>query len=736
MGYVPPGADRVKTSDNLQTLAMQTPVRSTGFVPPGSTPIIASTDIQPSLDSENISELQGTGDFMNDMLYGLARTMLFDEDAVKIAQRLNPGSEIVHDEENDAWALKLPSGELHYINAPGPSKTDALQGAGLMATGGVTGLIAKQLLKRLAPAAFSKLAPMAGKARTAAGIGVADAITRDQIGNTIAGEGQIDFTRALTEGLGAAVGQKVFNAVTPLMAKGVNNVLGLFAGDKLSARSRSALEAAGINTDVLTPAEIRQINKTVRKYALWTKEQQGRAAFMESQGVRPTTANITRSPEDIGSQNSMLTGGMGNNMQGQAQSVIAKEQGDRVAQLADDLAPPGDVSVTQAALINRSETGYQALDAAIKDARARGLKTFAPEDIFHVTRQHVRSKVEAVSSRADADEILSDMPDIPEGLNRMDLNELFAWRMRVAKRGAPGQEAAHALDEVLKDAAEQQLLHGDASVATDWVKLMDKYGAHKTLWNANDLISKLVRYDKQGGKLLVAPEEAATFLLGVGDKNWTTKRGLATAIGKIRSTLGADSPEFGEMRNAIARRIIGGGSIIDDTAGSIPVKRFSGKQMREAFTKAMKERPDTMRMLFKPEEIQQFDNFTKMVSWLSTSAGAHPSKFDAFLKTLHAGTVRALDRHAPPGTRQMVPFLTATMGGVEAAAKGYTQSAQGARALNPLAYGPQAEIPLLGPAVSRGTDIDSLKDLTTEGSASMTNFFIDLLNSISTENQE
>ena len=147
------------------------------------------------------------------------------------------------------------------------------------------------------------------------------------------------------------------------------------------------------------------------------------------------------------------------------------------------------------------------------------------------------------------------------------ITELNYWRRdwgQVAHK-AEGEASLHLnkmirnFDEHIDGIIEQGLLIGDAQGAQWWktaVKLRRDYGKNWQARNKSDpnyIASKLVTDD---GRMVVLPEEAASFILGGANTEFFTKPALHRGLSVVRDRLGADSPEWLGIVDEVTLRML------------------------------------------------------------------------------------------------------------------------------------------------------------------------------------
>jgi hypothetical protein len=420
------------------------------------------------------------------------------------------------------------------------------------------------------------------------------------------------------------IGQKAFNAISTSAARQGRRLESALASwftpeGTLTRPGKFALEAAGINPADLNPQQIKAINAMAPRFKGYTPEQQGNAALLTTQGVRPTLGSTTQDPA-IQMQESLLSKGGFTN-----RGAVEMRMSDDAAQAAirgrvDQVAPPNaGIGPAQVKLVGMKKDIKSEFDQVFQNLRTEAQGTFIDQKASDALRAGLRESAIKVSSIADADNIMFDFPETLDG--EVNLNEVFEWARKAGKRGPAGQEAKKAMFSALEHAAERDmlktpnlLLEGSGgtgltdNVVKRWMANDEQYKNFKGVWSANDLFSKLIQTDNQGVHLKYSPEEATNFLLNSSDSGWITKGGLETAVGKLRQTLGADSPEFNAIKYTIGRRIMG-------------ENKKPGATMRSAYQNAQMKRKALMSNLFTEEEMRNMDYITRAADLIQRKPG-------------------------------------------------------------------------------------------------------------------
>lgn len=216
-----------------------------------------------------------------------------------------------------------------YPNKPGLSINDV---RGFL---GGADAVAKDVAPYLAGGVAA--APLKGAAQTLiqGGIGLAQESIK-QAGNAIQGE-QVDWSKLATTPIfamaGDAAGRLAYRVAAPAISKiiGSRPAIRIINTDgTLSDDAVRLLRAAGSTPDDFTRAVASEADSLQRTGVL-TKEQAERFNFMKSQGIEPTTAQVTRTADDFQLQQELAkrSGDVRGALEGQ-EAVIARAFDDRI----------------------------------------------------------------------------------------------------------------------------------------------------------------------------------------------------------------------------------------------------------------------------------------------------------------------------------------------------------------------------------------------------------------------
>ena len=196
-----------------------------------------------------------------------------------------------------------------------------------------------------------------------------------------------------------------------------------------------------------------------------------------------------------------------------------------------------------------------------------------------VTTDHAPENVPKVVREIERLNAYGEKGDVPARV-------LFEARARLngAKSGG-GEDAVAAgkavkeLDAAIDDALQMSLLSGDEAGITAWRDAIANYKDFARTFKSNDLVGRLVARDpKQGFALAVKPEDAANYLF-----NWSrlglNRRDLISGLGKLKSTLGENTPEFNALQQEYFARLADSAMGAQGPTG----RAFSGAKLASAW---------------------------------------------------------------------------------------------------------------------------------------------------------
>ena len=453
-------------------------------------------------------------------------------------------------------------GKPFYLNKPGFSMADLERLGGQLAS--------------YAPASkFATMGSMIARViKTGLGMGATSAAretTSQQLGGGIPDPGRIMLTAAL-----GALSVPVGN----ILGKGAratwSGLQKWFNKGDLTDDAIKALQEAGVYSEDLIPLLRGQYRSLEAKY--------GEAVAVSRIANELTPGNL-RTPltkgdvtQDVVAQQAEYQ--LESGMRGEAAQMVA--QGSRSTQkeavqgapdalrsiTGTGLAPVRDEpgAIIQSRLLNMANTdkqtyryAYDVAETTTTALPANGRQALL-DDVVDISRTGMHERVKIFQ---DARDSLSRLLE----KDNPSITELNYWRRDWGKAAykSEGEDKLHLdkmirnFDEHIDGIIEQGLLIGDAQGAQWWktaVALRKQFGKTWQAKNKSDpnyIASKLV---DQEGRMIVAPEEAANFILGGAETQFYTKPALQRGLTVIRDRLGADSQEWLGIVDEVTLRML------------------------------------------------------------------------------------------------------------------------------------------------------------------------------------
>jgi hypothetical protein len=331
-----------------------------------------------------------------------------------------------------------------------------------------------------------------------------------------------------------------------------------------------------------------------------------------------TQGDLTGGPGQQLAENLALRGAKGEGAALKMKGFRANQQDalrGNVTAIAEDMGGNGRAGEMVSDALNQR---FDASKAGVKNAfdAARETDAFIPQAEGPVLGAHMREGMR------DFD--LERVPSVGRELNRMDdlsqagpisARELFDARARLSNlRGssdaveatAAGRAVNH-LDDYIDDAVSKDLFRGDGDAVAKWREAIGLSREHKNLFEGDDLINKLTERTRRGGgvTLAVDPHDATNYIFGRSGLGFAGRQNLSRDMIRLRSVLGADSPEWNALRAESFRRLAqqGEGGVEGGT------RQFSGVKFLKAWQDFKRAAPELANTLFTPEERGTIDQF-------------------------------------------------------------------------------------------------------------------------------
>lgn len=520
-------------------------------------------------------------------------------------------------------------GKDYYVNRPGASGADAATTMGQIAM--------------YTPATRVGMAagPLLGTA-LAAGGAAGTSVASDAAAQAMGSEQPVDLQRAAVAAAGGAAerlaGPLFDRVATFLRARfGADEIIDRATG-QLTPRARAALQEAGIDPASIGDDFADQFARRAREMAD-DPVMAARVAEAESLPVpvRMTQGQASGLPDEQMFENlaekgsygpqarDVLRGARAETREGLAGNVAAIQQRLGGGQAA--VAQPGQgAQRAQTALSGMRGAEKQAVDEAYDAARASSAA---------IPPQPVGETAAAARARVTGDHDLLGLPRTTRLLDQLDeltalpegateapdvaVRRLFDWRKRATSAKATGGEEAVALGKAIREvdaflarAADEALVSGDEASIGLFRDAIRRYRDFASRFKGGDLIEKLTSLDQRSGarQLVVPPDQAANVVFGssrlFGGAN--TARDLA----RLRDVLGADSPQWLQIREEAWMRLVRAGEGAINPTTSLP--EFSGVKFARAVDNALTDDQAVMRALFSDEELGLIQQFKRVAA--------------------------------------------------------------------------------------------------------------------------
>lgn len=157
---------------------------------------------------------------------------------------------------------------------------------------------------------------------------------------------------------------------------------------------------------------------------------------------------------------------------------------------------------------------------------------------------------------------------ILNGLDRLStptVRDLFEARQQLSSlrggldrvQSGAAARASRALDTEIQDAADRGLITGEPAAVQTWRDAIAMRRDFGRQFEGDDLIAQLTERGNHGGArgTVVASEDASNAILG---RNGVSQRpDLVRDLARLRDTLGADSPQWNQLRQEAMHRVLG-----------------------------------------------------------------------------------------------------------------------------------------------------------------------------------
>lgn len=638
---------------------------------------------------ENLPELSmATGEFTPGQSFktGVGFTLTPDINArMQIIQSQVPDAQFSTDSYNNP-IVRLPSGNVYYINKPGFSFQDLsdILSEGLKFAGG--GKIAERI--------FPKGNFIKNVAVQTGGAG-ATSIAGDVAAKGFGAEDNVDLTRAgLVSGLTG-----FFTAASPLVSAMIPKRKLIGADGKLTKKGKKILQQAGYDPDTISPAQAKLFAAYMSQGS--TARQSAAAVEDGAFGIPYYKAQLSGDKELLGILESARRGVFGKDVQKIIIDADAKQQYamvDALRTIQKELRINKTDSMSgkpYGAILKDEEAGEILVESLkrLDDEFTSKIKTaynnvddsgaFLGDSLTAIktnTNKRIRSEsvldadltpVYNQASQKINKFIIDFTKSKKEGILDFATIQKFDTQRKILndfiKKAEPGSLDKKNLtilkqeyDKFLDDAYDQMLFSGDELALESLKEARSIVRTHKDMLRVNDKFDKGVIVKDEAGRIVnkiiaedVSPLEALNYIFGVsaiGSKN-TARKTIEKLVGKD-GIYARDSVEFDALRQAAFNKIVKDATKRD----GFSVQTFL-KNMDNALDGKGKE---IMEVLFSKDEIALFRNYSNAVAkTLTPKEVLNPSGTASALGRLFQGTMEALAK--------IVGFNAAGMQGLIAA---------------------------------------------------------------------
>lgn len=354
-----------------------------------------------------------------------------------------------------------------------------------------------------------------------------------------------------------------------------------------------------------------------------------------------SAGQVTGAPAQQLTENAMLKGVEGDAAARIMQNFADEQQGALKAnaaaitnKIAGQPVERGQGGAAVAEKLNKMrDTSKAGVDAAYDAARASG------DDAMLATSQAPREAM--LAKLADYD--LESVPRVAREVEKFGergaptVRDLLDARQRLSvltqdsdqiSAGA-ARKAIQGLDQHVSDALTNDLLLGDPKAVTNWRNALKARREHGKLFDGDDMIEALTERAQRSGETTtkIDPADAANYIFGRGNLGFVGKRNLTRDVTRIKDVLGADSPEWNQLRGDLFQRFVRQGKGPNERG----VETFSGQNFMNAWNKAKAEDAEVIKAMFTAEERKLIDDFAEVAQRVTTPVkGGDNSSNSAF----------------------------------------------------------------------------------------------------------
>lgn len=259
---------------------------------------------------------------------------------------------------------------------------------------------------------------------------------------------------------------------------------------------------------------------------------------------------------------------------------------------------------------------------------------------------------------------------------------------------AAARAAKGVLDKEIDGMIASDLLRGDSVALEAWKKAISGWKDYKTRFGSGDLIERLVERGPDG-LLKIKPEDAANVILGWG-KLGLNRRDLISGIGKLKTTLGENSPEFNALQQEYFIRLAESARGPQGPNGA----SFSGSKLASAWEDPQNK---LVARVLLPENIRR-----DIGNWVNVARRVTAKDPAVYAPSVSATQLQRLGKLADRVLGRFLPYAGEILVGARAAAREARAAAEAARltsgAMPAIAPSAGAAVPLIGTTAPRWFD--------------------------------
>lgn len=284
-------------------------------------------------------------------------------------------------------------------------------------------------------------------------------------------------------------------------------------------------------------------------------------------------------------------------------------------------------AMVSARLNEMRDAAKRNVDNLYDTARAAGDAVTINPDVALGTGQRMATAIRANHAVENIPGVVREIDRLAGYANNgpVPVRTLFETRQRLSSMRANRDEQAVAagtaireLDAAIDDALELSLLSGDEAGVTAWREAIAANRDFARTYKGKDFVAALTERDRADRTILkTKPEEAANYIFGSAELGLVSKRDMASNLARLRDQLGAESPEWGAIKQEGFMRFA------DQALGAMGPngRSFSGAKLAKAWEDANRKSPEVMNRLFTGEERRDIGNWVNVARNVTVKEG-------------------------------------------------------------------------------------------------------------------